>query len=508
MIYKFDNEKITFNDFFIKLNLIKTDKLKFSISDRVLKKINTEFEIIKNNLNSSVPVYGINTGLGGNLNYKLQSNEVSNFQDYIIKGRAVSAGNYLSQNIGLKTLLARCIQTSRGKTGISPGLLKFFLKCLEEKIDPAIPEFGSIGSGDLTQNASFGLSLIGKGQVWQNNKIRNSKSLFKSLKLKSPKFEGKDAMVLINHSCLSLALSAQALYQAKISLMMLQFSSLLSIEAFQANIKIFSPEINRLRYSPNQKECANWFYNILNSLKVTPRRIQDPLSFRTISVCHGLAITNIKQSISYWENELNSTTDSPVVLGKNKLYSTPNFHNPALSHSMENIMLSNTTISNGSVQRMQRLMDSKLSGLNSYLSPVGGKSAGFAPSQKTAASILAEIRHLALPISFDASPVSDSVEDMSTMTPSSAKKLIKQSQLIKLISGMECLVACQALDMRYENVFNSKKISQVTKNIWKNIRNSIDKISDDRPMENDINTSSLILEEFVKGSKTKNNLFF
>ena len=93
MIYKFDNEKITFNDFFIKLNLIKTNKLKFSISDRVLKKINTEFEIIKNNLNSPTPIYGINTGLGGNLNYKLQSNEVSNFQDYIIKGRAVSAGN-------------------------------------------------------------------------------------------------------------------------------------------------------------------------------------------------------------------------------------------------------------------------------------------------------------------------------------------------------------------------------------------------------------------------------
>ena len=146
--------------------------------------------------------------------------------------------------------------------------------------------------------------------------------------------------------------------------------------------------------------------------------------------------------------------------------------------------------------------------MNSYLSPVGGKSAGFAPLQKTAASILAEIRHLALPITFDSSPVSDSVEDMSTMTPSSAKKLIKQSQLIKLISGMECLVACQALDMRYENVLNSIKISQVTKSIWKNIRNSIDKINDDRPMENDINTSSLILEEFVNSNKTKNHSFF
>ena len=57
-------------------------------------------------------------------------------------------------------------------------------------------------------------------------------------------------------------------------------------------------------------------------------------------------------------------------------------------------------------------------------------------------------------------------------------------------------------------VLSSKKISQVTKNIWKNIRNSIDKISDDRPMENDINTSSLILEKFVKSSKTENDLFF
>ena len=141
---------------------------------------------------------------------------------------------------------------------------------------------------------------------------------------------------------------------------------------------------------------------------------------------------------------------------------------------------------------MQRLMESKISGLNSYLSPVGGKSTGFTPTQKTAASILADIRHLALPINFDVAPVSDSVEDMSAMTPSSAKKLIKQSQLIKLISGMECLVACQALDMRYGDVLKSKKISQISKAIWKNIRNSIDKVNDDRPMENDINFSSLL----------------
>ena len=44
-----------------------------------------------------------------------------------------------------------------------------------------------------------------------------------------------------------------------------------------------------------------------------PRRLQDPLSFRTISVCHGLGMTNITRLIEYWENELNGISDSPVV---------------------------------------------------------------------------------------------------------------------------------------------------------------------------------------------------
>ena len=62
--------------------------------------------------------------------------------------------------------------------------------------------------------------------------------------------------------------------------------------------------------------------------------------------------------------------------------------------------------------------------------------------------------------------------------------------------------------MRYGDVLKSKKISQISKAIWKNIRNSIDKVNDDRPMENDINFSSLILEEFVNSNIAKKYSFF
>ena len=86
-----------------------------------------------------------------------------------------------------------------------------------------------------------------------------------------------------------------------------------------------------------------------------------------------------------------------------------------------------------------------------------------------------EIRQCAFPISFDTSPVSDTVEDMSTMTPN-AKKLIRQSELMKLLSGIETLVSCCALDLRHDNISNSKLISSPTKLMFKIIRKIIDKI--------------------------------
>ena len=89
------------------------------------------------------------------------------------------------------------------------------------------------------------------------------------------------------------------------------------------------------------------------------------------------------------------------------------------------------------------------------------------------------------------------------MTPSSAKKLIRQSELIKLLSGIETLVSFQALDLRHDNISNSKLVSSPTKLMFKIIRKTIDKILIDRPIENDIETTAVELEEFIKLKKLK-----
>ncbi len=130
------------------------------------------------------------------------------------------------------------------------------------------------------------------------------------------------------------------------------------------------------------------------------------------------------------------------------MVSTANFHTPALALAIEGISLALCGVANGGVQRMQRVMNPDLSGLPKYLSPIGGGSAGFVPSQKTASTLNTEIRHAAIPIIFNPSPISDGVEDMAPNTPSAARKLLKQLHPFNLLFGLEALVACQALDLR------------------------------------------------------------
>ena len=43
----------------------------------------------------------MNTGLGSNVNYKLNKKEIENFQQLIIEGRSSSVGKFLDEEIGL-----------------------------------------------------------------------------------------------------------------------------------------------------------------------------------------------------------------------------------------------------------------------------------------------------------------------------------------------------------------------------------------------------------------------
>ncbi|MEM9277085.1 MAG: aromatic amino acid ammonia-lyase [Pseudomonadota bacterium] len=486
---KLDGSKIGLQTFWHAANSIQ----KLEIASATARKITVARETVDKLVQGDEPVYGLNTGLGANLGYRLKPDEIPEFQMQILRGRAVACGEPLSEKVGRGALLARIISAAQGFSGISQGMFQHLCHVYESGLAPVIPQYGSIGAGDLTQNAHMALAVMGEGQFWKDGQqIDAQTALFESC-IRVPEIQPKDAMVLINHSGLSAARSAIALHDAETALNMMKSATVLSFEGYGANREVLAEELNTLRAASGQAECAAWFREMLEGAEDSPRRIQEALSFRTVASVFGAAEAAMKQAVAVCEDELNGSSDSPVVLGKDQMLSTANFHSPALALALENVCVANAMVANGSVQRMQKMMNPDLSGLPRYLSPVGEGSAGMVPSQKTAGALLSEIRHGALPVAFDAAPVSDAVEDVAPMTSQAAAKLETQSKPMKLLAGLEALIACQALDLR-----RPEKCGKLVQELWPEIRKTVPMLEEDRSLGNDIKMAAASLERIAE----------
>ena len=64
------------------------------------------------------------------------------------------------------TLLLKVIALSRGRSGVSLGLVEALMRLLEHEVYPVVPAKGSVGaSGDLAPLAHLAGVLIGDGEV-------------------------------------------------------------------------------------------------------------------------------------------------------------------------------------------------------------------------------------------------------------------------------------------------------------------------------------------------------
>lgn len=440
-------------------------------------------------------IYGLNTGLGGNLGYRLKPEEIPEFQMQIIRGRATATGDPVPEPVGRGILLYRILSASKGLSGISPELFRHLCNVYEAGISPAIPEYGSIGDSDLVQTAYFALGILGEHECWVEGKLTDGQEALQTFGLTIPALKPKEGLALISHSGFTVTTSALLLEQARLAIEMAKAAIVMSYEGYGANQTILRDDLNRLRSAPLQAETAEWFRKTLEGSEHNPRRIQEALSFRTIASVIGTASHALLSAISIWEDEANGISDSPVVLPDGSMQSTINFNTATLAHSLEYLTLSLASVANSSVQRMQRITDPELSGLPKYLSPVGGGSAGVIPTQKTASSLLAEIRHAAHPVMFDPAPISSGVEDMAPNTAAVLRKLDRQLKPFKLLIGMEALVACQAIDLR-----KPTKLSPFTDNIHRRMRENIPMLNEDRPLGKNIHETSEILSQVMNKS--------
>ncbi len=457
-----------------------------SVAPSIRERLVRAREIVAHYAASDEPVYGLNTGLGGNLQHRIEPKEIPAFQAQLLLGRSAGVGPNLLEWISRAAWLSRIIGASRGASGLSLATFDLMLAMAERGLSPAVPTYGSIGTSDLVLAAQMGACLIGEGEIWDNGVCHPAAEALRNHGLAPIELAPKDGLALANNSSFSIALAAGALREARSTMDLAQAVTVLSGEGYGMNPAIFEARIHALRPAVGQEQAAAWFRAALEGSSLhasgAARSIQDALSFRVVAPLFGAARNALASAERETEIELNGAADNPAVLADtNEMLSTPNFHTPSLALALDTLAIAQVHLATASAQRILKLMNPHLSGLPKYLSPIGGSSAGLLPLQKTVAALFSEIRLHAQPASLDAISVSEMVEDVAPQTPLAARKLATQIDLLQWLIAVEALVAAQAVDLR-----KPKSLGRVAKMLHTAIRATVPPLHQDRATGPDV----------------------
>ncbi|HEX2114780.1 MAG TPA: aromatic amino acid lyase, partial [Alphaproteobacteria bacterium] len=321
------------------------------------------------------------------------------------------------------------------------------------RVHPLVPATGSIGAADLSPLAHTGLVLLGQGLAEHEGEILEGAHALAAAGLQPVTLGPKDGIALLNCNAASTGPGALVLADARAVLDALDSAAALSFEGFRANVSPLDPRLQALRPAPGQAETAARLTELLDgSLLWKPgaaRRVQDPLGFRCVAQVNGAARVALHGAIEAVEIELNGAGDNPAVLYESgEILSNANFDVTALALAFEALGQALAQAANLSVMRLFKLMSPAFNDLPRFLTPIGKANNGFATTQKTAAALEAEIRHLALPVSLHVAPVADGVEDYAPMTPRVVAKTGEIVERLRLLTALELIAAAQAIDLR------------------------------------------------------------
>jgi histidine ammonia-lyase len=440
-----------------------------------------ERRVVLGALDAGEEVYGLTTGLGARSTYRLSEAEVAEFSARTVRGRATAVGAPLSVEAVRATLLARANSMAHGGSGVQPAIVDLLVAMLNRGVHPQIPGTGSIGASDLCLLAHVGLVVMGEGAATYDppaapgvadSRLGSGGEVLGWAGLSPVTLGPKDGLALCSANSVTAGVAALAVAGAEDLYVLTHAVAATSFEGFRANTSPLDPRVAHARPAPGQADSAALLRSLLAGGRLLPavdgaagsgpsgpaaaRRLQDPISFRSVAQVHGSLRAALDFVAPALDAELNGSADNPLValfddgdqdpLG-GELISNGNFHVPALALALDTLALALAQTGALSLARVQRLLSTRMSGLPANLAPEGLGRSGFAAVIKTGQALMAEIRQLAGPTSIDPRSGAEDVEDDSTNAPLGAGRVTAIVEGLRLVLAVEALVATQAVEL-------------------------------------------------------------
>ncbi len=433
-------------------------------------------------------VYGVTTGFGMFSETFIEKEFTNSLQKNLIVSHAVGAGDFFKDEVVRAAMLLRINNFAKGYSGIRPETVNTLIRMLNEGVTPLVPEKGSLGaSGDLVPLAHMVLPLLGLGQARYKGKVMDGKAAMDAAGIPTQELTQKEGLALINGTQFMTAVGALAVYDAIELLKVADIAAAMSFEAQNGIVDALDPRMHAIRPHKGQIDTARIVSDLLKGSKNVTRqgekRVQDAYSLRCTPQVHGASKDAVHYVQEKVEIEINSVTDNPIVFSETgEAISGGNFHGQPMALSFDFLGIALAEIADVAERRIERMVNSALSGLPSFLVERGGVNSGYMIVQYTAAALVSENKVLAHPASVDSIPSSANQEDHVSMGTIAARKAREILENARRVLAIELMCACQAIDLR-----GDKGMGLGTGAAYRCVRNVVPFLTEDRPLYGDIN---------------------
>ncbi|GAA4075142.1 aromatic amino acid ammonia-lyase [Nonomuraea soli] len=365
------------------------------------------------------PVYGQTTGVGAN-----KSVEVAEGGHDLLRSHATGAGPLVGPERTRAMLAVRLNQLLAGGSGVDPRLLPVLAEAVNGGAVPPVRTYGAIGTGDLTALSVTALCLLGE-IPWDGPRFPLASS---------------DALPFISSGAATLADAALACHRLTALLDAAVVVAARSFRAVNASAEPLALVVQEARRQPGQAIVAA---RLRDMLAAEPVRIQDPYGFRAFAQVHGTAVAAASQASRTVEIDLDSATENPLI-ADDLAWHNGNFHAAAVAHALDGLRTAVATAAQLSTARLAAMMDPALTGRLPFLAAEPGGN-GALILEYVAQDALAELRHLAGPVSVGTAVISRGTEDHASFATQAARLALRCVEPLEVVFACEAVAADLAL---------------------------------------------------------------
>jgi histidine ammonia-lyase len=404
------------------------------------------------------PHYGVSTGFGALATRHIPNGRRTQLQRSLIRSHAAGSGPEVEREVVRALMFLRLSTLATGHTGVRRTTALAYAAMLSGGITPIVREHGSLGcSGDLAPLAHVALALIGEGTVRDASGAERpaAQALLES-GLEPVELAEKEGLALINGTDGMLGMLVLAIEDLRQLLTTADIAVAMSVEALLGTDAVFAADLHELRPHPGQLDSARAIRTILAGSPMVAShrgpedtRVQDAYSLRCAPAVSGAARDTLAHATAVAERELAAAIDNPVVTVDGRVESNGNFHGAPLGYALDFLAIAAADVASMSERRTDRFLDPARShGLPPFLADDPGVDSGLMIAQYTQASLVSELKRLAVPASVDSIPTSAMQEDHVSMGWSAARKLRRSVDGLVRVLAIELLTAARGLDLR------------------------------------------------------------